>query len=82
MQRVRAIKERARESLSLDQEATVMVSELRCTEPGCPPLETVIAVFGKSGKKSQVKIHKALDDVTGDDVTRAVAGIGPPHRHE
>ena len=83
--RVRAIKDQARASLVLDEDATVMVSELRCAEPGCPPLETVIAVFADGGRKAQVKIHKALDDVTSDDVVRAVAAIvtmGTPHAHE
>src|ERR1700741_3660775 len=35
-----------RRVLNLEDDAVVMISELRCSEPGCPPLETVIAVLG------------------------------------
>ncbi len=64
----RQIKEWAREALALPADATLMVSELTCTEPGCPPLETVIAVLDGGGGPRQFKIHRALADVTRADV--------------
>lgn len=30
----------------LNADAIVLVQQLACTEPGCPPLETVVAVLG------------------------------------
>jgi len=70
--RVRLIKDWARDVLQLAEDATVMVTELRCTEPGCPPLETVIAVLLGKGEQAQVKIHKPIEEVTCEDV-RTVA---------
>lgn len=57
-----------RERLGLAGDAVVMVTELRCTEPGCPPLETVIAVLDGPGSKRQYKLHKGVADVTPEDV--------------
>ncbi len=52
----------------LAEEAVVMVTELRCTEPGCPPLETVIAVLDGPGSKRQYKLHKGVAEVTPEDI--------------
>ena len=40
-----AIKRWTREILNLDAEATLTVSELACSDPGCPLVETTLAVF-------------------------------------
>ena len=45
---------------------TVMVSELKCTEEGCTPIETVISLLHSSGNKSG-KIFKPIKDVTHKD---------------
>jgi len=68
------IKAWALAAFGLDEGATVMVSELRCTEPGCPPLETVIALLGAGGTR-QFKLHKALADVTEADVQTLAATV-------
>jgi hypothetical protein len=49
------------------EDATVMVTELRCSEPGCPPLETVIAILSDGGNR-QYKLHKPIAEVVGADV--------------
>ena len=64
---VRAIKEWTAREVALDEDAAVMVTELQCTEPGCPPLETCVAVL-RAGRSASFKVHKALIDVTEDDV--------------
>jgi hypothetical protein len=64
-----------------DREAVVMVQELRCEEPGCPPVETVIAVLGRGRGGAPRKIHKATCDVTRDDVAQAFAA-SDVHGHE
>ena len=61
------VKRWARELFVLSDDATVMVTELRCSEPGCPPLETVIALLSESGNR-QYKLHKAIAEVAEDDV--------------
>ncbi len=54
---------------------TVMVTELRCTEPGCPALETVIAILDTPGQPRQHKLQKPLADVTiSDDVCASAKG--------
>jgi len=58
-------------ALALPESATVMVTELACTEPGCPPLETVIAVLDSAdgkGRRRQHTFHKALTNVSWADV--------------
>jgi hypothetical protein len=57
---------------------TVLVTELACTEPGCPPVETVIALLSDGGN-TQHKVHKPVAEVTLDDVRAALDG-GTPHR--
>ena len=66
--RIAAIKGWAADVFRLQDSATVFVTELRCSEPGCPPLETVIAVLDTPGKPRQHKIPKAIADVTFADV--------------
>jgi hypothetical protein len=55
--------------LHLEEDISLMVTELRCTEPGCPPIETVIALLKPSHPTQQYKIHKPVADITLDDVT-------------
>jgi hypothetical protein len=50
------------------------VNELRCAEPGCPPVETVVAVLREPGKPVQYRIHKPLAQVSFEDVRGAVRG--------
>jgi hypothetical protein len=76
----RQIKEWAREALALPAEATLMVSELACSEPGCPPLETVIAVLDDTDAPRHFKIHRPMTDVTRADV--ATITLGDDHEHE
>ena len=56
------------ETLALPDDVTVMVTELRCAEPGCPPLETVIAVMRPGAAPEQRKLHKATAEITADDI--------------
>ncbi len=62
------------DALTLDPEIPISISQLRCTEPGCPPLETAIAIF--TTPPVTYKIHKALDELTEGDVTKAIAAGG------
>ncbi len=66
--RIAEVKEWVVEVFGLGADVTVMVTELRCTEPGCPPLETVIAILDRPGRPRQFKVHKAAAEVTFADV--------------
>ncbi|MCA2985180.1 hypothetical protein [Gemmatimonas sp.] len=69
---VARIKTWARELLAIDSDTTVLVTELQCSEPGCPPIETVIAVLAP-GAPRQYKVHRAIAEVTRADLETVVA---------
>ncbi len=58
------------QTLSLDQSIPISISQLTCTEPGCPPLETVIAVMTQPPKT--YKIHQPAIEITEADVLQAL----------
>lgn len=60
-------------------DTTVIVAELQCTEPGCPPLETAIGVLTGVGPQTQYKVHKAMVEVTHEDVIDAIHAKGHSH---
>lgn len=74
---VRRIREFVREII-FDTEANVMVTELACLEPGCPPIETAIVIMGKIPKT--YKIDKEMKDVNLEDVRQVLTG-GNDHNH-
>ncbi|TKB95403.1 MAG: hypothetical protein E8D41_01245 [Nitrospira sp.] len=74
------IKSWARETWALSGEATVMVTELECREPGCPPIETVIALLEGPGKTRQYKIHKSAAEISRPDVEGLANEID--HHHD
>ena len=67
LERVRAWT-RARFALAEDE--TVMVSEIACTVPGCPPIETHVAFWTQAGRH-HFKIFKALQQLSEDDLPPA-----------
>ena len=48
--------------------ADLTVSEVKCLEAGCPPLETIVAELGTGEDGAMLKIPRALIDVREDDV--------------
>lgn len=72
---VAQIKQWASEALHLTADANLMVTELRCSEPDCPPVETVIAVLVAGAAPRQYKIHKAAGDVARSDVLALAQSI-------
>ncbi len=65
--RIREIKAWVAEEFRLNEDSTVMVTELHCTEPGCPPLETVIAILC-GAERRQFKLHKSAAEVARTDI--------------
>jgi hypothetical protein len=68
------VKEWVKSVFQLDECVTVMVSELQCTEPNCPPVETVIAIMDQPGKPKQYKLHKTIGEVTFADIEELSQG--------
>lgn len=54
----------------LADDVTVMVSEVACSLPGCPPLETVVAFWTDNGRH-QFKIFKPVREVGDADLPYA-----------
>jgi nitrate reductase molybdenum cofactor assembly chaperone NarJ/NarW len=55
------------ERFRLDEEETIMVSELPCSDPGCPPVETHVVFWTQAGRQ-HFKIYKPLAEVAADDL--------------
>ena len=64
---IQKVKTWAYEILEIESDTGISVSQLQCKEPDCPPVETVITVL--SHPAQQYKIHKALVDITKEDLT-------------
>ena len=77
---IRQIKDWAYECLPISAAATVAVMELECREPGCPPLETVVAAMEQGNQARQWKLHKAMPDITLADVVELAAKQPAPGR--
>jgi len=59
-----------RTRFTLADEDTVMVSEIACAVPGCPPIETHV-VFWTAAGRNHFKIFKPLGEVVQDDLPPA-----------
>ena len=46
----------------------VLVTEIACRLPGCPPLETVIAFWTGEGTRHHIKVFKKAVEVAEDDL--------------
>jgi len=75
-----AVKGWVRDELGLDESVTIVVTELTCTEPGCPPRETVIALLAP-GSQRKFTLHQPLDELTRDQVVAALVTIDDGHDH-
>ncbi|GAA2787596.1 hypothetical protein [Saccharopolyspora taberi] len=60
--RAAEIADLVRAALSLSPQAAVTVQQLACAEPGCPPIETKIAVLG-DGSGRRWTIHAPMSEV-------------------
>ena len=64
---IRRLKLLTRRRFTLGPDSPVMVAELKCGLPGCPPLETVIAFWTSPVNRHAFKVFKPLEAVTPDD---------------
>jgi nitrate reductase delta subunit len=68
------VKSWVRHAFDLSEDASVLVSELHCTEPGCVPVETVIALMGTGGSAPRTfKVFKPLAEVAESDIAALIA---------
>jgi hypothetical protein len=57
-----------RERFTLADEVPVVVAEIACGLPGCPPLETVVAFWTADDRRHQFKLFKPVQEVARDDL--------------
>lgn len=69
-EKVRDIKNWVYRILKVDSDIPISISQLACKEPGCPPIETVIAVM--SVPIQQYKLHKAVNDIDEIDICNLI----------
>ncbi len=50
----------------------VLVQEMNCLEPDCPPKETLIAIFTEGQAPLHFRIHKGLAEITDDDLSNVI----------
>lgn len=57
-----------RARFKLAPEEAVMVTELTCALPGCPPLETVVVFWTADQRRHYFKVFKRAVEVKDDDL--------------
>jgi nitrate reductase delta subunit len=66
------IKAWTRARFGLPEDGAVMVSQVSCSLPGCPPLETIVAFWtGAEAQRHHFKIFKPVEAVLEDDLPPA-----------
>ena len=78
------VKDWTRERFKLPPDAAILVAEVSCALPGCPPLETVVAFWTGNDQRHQFKLFKPVAEVLPDDLPPswmknalvAIAGVG------
>jgi hypothetical protein len=56
-----------RARFALGDDTAILVAEVACAVPGCPPLETVVA-FWSDERRHHTKIFKPVAEVVEDDL--------------
>jgi hypothetical protein len=57
-----------RRRFKLDEDAVILVSEVSCSAPGCPPIETVVAFWTDNVQRHHFKLFKPVTEVVEDDL--------------
>lgn len=68
------------ERFALESGETVLATQIACSVPGCPPLETVVSFWTRDGRRHHFKVFKPAAEVTQDDLPyswlkRALAAV-------
>ena len=65
---LRRVKAWTRERFELPEDTAILVSEVACGVPGCPPVETVVAFWTEADRRHHFKIFKPVAEVVEDDL--------------
>ena len=61
------IKEWVRAHFALPAETPVLVTEIYCDQPGCAPVETLVAILDPGGRR-QFKMGRPMREVAKEDI--------------
>ena len=62
------VRDWTRERFKLSDDAAILVTEVTCALPGCPPLETVVAFWTAADTRHHFKVFKPVAEVVEDDL--------------
>ncbi len=65
---LRGVKELVRARFRLGGDDSILVTEIACAVPGCPPLETIVAFWSDGAKRRHFKVFKPVEQVIEDDL--------------
>jgi hypothetical protein len=65
------VKAWTRESLALAADDTILIAEMACGRPDCPPLETVVTFWIAGADRHVFKVFKPVAEVAFDDLPPA-----------
>jgi len=65
------VKDLARATLALSEEAAISVNEINCTDPACPGTETVILLMVPGERTRALKVTKPVEEVDEADIREA-----------
>jgi nitrate reductase delta subunit len=65
---LRRVKDWTRARFGLAEEATILVTEIACAVPGCPPVDTVVAFWTEGDRRHHFKVFKPVAEVVEEDL--------------
>lgn len=69
------LKRETQQLLDLTEDDVVLVTEASCSEPGCPDVETVVAILRKGERPQIGRVHKPMPRVETADLVQAFANV-------
>jgi G3E family GTPase len=66
-----------RQNFSFPKDAPIVIKEVPCVKPGCPPIETSIMAFLKNEPPRLFKVQQTINDITFDHVYNLIENPMP-----
>lgn len=76
----RALADRVRQALALDEAATVSVSEISCGDPACGGSETVVLVMRPGRRTEAAKVLCPMSQVSEEALLAALKPLAGPEQ--
>ena len=67
-QALERVRDWTRERFGLAADVPLLVTQVACLQPGCPPLETVVAFWTAADRRHHFKVFKPVAQVQPDDL--------------